>query len=362
MEPFKARCTVALFQTGPLHEYLCDHGYDTTVVALPSSLQAVTRQAGLGRALRSVPAMAGLVRRIIVQARSHDVIYANSQKALVVSALAGFIARRPVIWHLRDILTGEHFSAHHIAAVTWLSRFLVTRVLANSEATAGALRRAGGPGGAIHVCYPGIDPAPFEVARETDPETTRSSLNIPPGAPLVGVFSRISPWKGQHVLIRAATMVPRMHVLVVGTPLFGEQAYLESLQAQVAREHLADRIHFVGFRNDVPQLMHACDVVCHTSTDAEPFGRVIVEAMLSGAAVVATDAGGPREIIRDGVDGILVPPDSAPALARALMGLFDDPDLRRRLAEAGEVRARTAFSKAGMQALVERHVAEVGRS
>jgi glycosyltransferase involved in cell wall biosynthesis len=99
--------------------------------------------------------------------------------------------------------------------------------------------------------------------------------------------------------------------------------------------------------------MKACDVVVHASTSAEPFGRVIVEGMLAGRPVVATAAGGARELIEDRVNGLLVPPGDARALASALRSLLAEPARAREMAEAGQQLARERFSPALISASID---------
>jgi glycosyltransferase involved in cell wall biosynthesis len=154
------------------------------------------------------------------------------------------------------------------------------------------------------------------------------------------------------VLLEAlAALPPSTQVLFVGDALFdGDRAYARTLRAQVRRAGLEDRVHFLGFRADVPALMRLCDVVLHTSVAAEPFGRVIVEGMLAGRPVVAARAGGAAEIIQDGRTGRLVPPNRPDLLSRAVGELLSDPQARHRLATAGTTHARHAFS---LEAMVE---------
>ena len=87
-------------------------------------------------------------------------------------------------------------------------------------------------------------------------------------------------------------------MILVGDALFGEQDYVKQLHQQIEELQLQNRVKFLGFRNDIPLLMAACDLVAHTSTSPEPFGRVIVEAMLSGTPVVAAASGGAVELVR----------------------------------------------------------------
>jgi glycosyltransferase involved in cell wall biosynthesis len=108
----------------------------------------------------------------------------------------------------------------------------------------------------------------------------------------------------------------------LGGALFDERPYEAELRAFAAEAGVADRVHFLGFRDDVARPMRAADVVPHTSIASEPFGRVIVEGMLAGKPVIATAAGAALEIIEDGVTGVLVPPDGAAALSSAILKLL----------------------------------------
>jgi glycosyltransferase involved in cell wall biosynthesis len=107
---------------------------------------------------------------------------------------------------------------------------------------------------------------------------------------------------------------------------------------------VADRVHFAGFQDDVPAWMKAMDVILHTSTEPEPFGRVIVEGMAAARPVIAAAAGGVPEIVRHRRNGWLVKPGDVAALAEAIGALRADPALARRLADQGRADAQTEFS------------------
>ena len=161
---------------------------------------------------------------------------------------------------------------------------------------------------------------------------------------VVGLFGRVAPWKGQHLAIEAAARLDATALLIVGAPLFGEVAYAEELAGLVERLGLTGRVKLLGFREDIPRLMRAVDVVVHTSTAPEPFGRVLVEAMLVERPVIAADAGGAREIVEEGVTGLLVPPGQPDPLADALRRLLDDPALRLSMGQRGRERAERRFT------------------
>ena len=332
---------VLLMEDGPFRDRLAADGVDVRVLGGGERLRAVKKSSALPSPRAAFGAL-GVARRVAAEARAFDLIYANSQKSFVVAAVAGRLARRPVLWHLRDILDREHFSGANVRLVVALANRAASRVVANSRATADAFVAAGGLADRVRVVHNGIDPAPFLSA--ADDGAVRAELGIPYPAPLLGVFGRLSPWKGQHVMIEALTRLPTTHVVFVGAPLFGEDAYAERLAADAKARGVADRVHFLGFRADVPRLTRAVDVVVHTSTAPEPFGRVLVEGMLAARPVIATAAGGATEIVRDGETGLLVPPGDADALADAVASLLATPGAMARMGEAGRARALAHFS------------------
>ena len=333
---------VILFSEGPFRERLVAVGASVTMIA-GAAIFGIRRRSSLFAAMKSVPALAALVWRVAAHARSGELLYANTQKAFVVAALAGMLARKPVIWHLRDILSAEHFSGAMRAVTVRLANAKAACVIANSKASADAFRQAGGTA-PLRVIYNGIDSAPFDAV---DPSVARAQLRSELAvatAPLVGVFGRLAEWKGQHILVEALKGIPNLHAVLVGSPLFGETPYEERLRQQVIEAGLSDRVHFLGFRNDVPAIMKAIDIVAHTSIAPEPFGRVVVEGMLAGKPVIATGAGGVLEIIDDGVTGLLTPPGDVAALAAAIRRLLFEPELAKRLGERGGEEANRRFS------------------
>jgi glycosyltransferase involved in cell wall biosynthesis len=162
------------------------------------------------------------------------------------------------------------------------------------------------------------------------------------------VFSRLAPWKGQHVLLQALAKLPDVGCIIVGDALFGEQDYATQLRAMVAELGLGDRVRFLGHRSDVPRLMQAVDVMVHPSIDPEPFGRTLVEAMLVGVPVVATDAGAAPDILERGRAGSLVPSGDAPALARAISAVLAGAEQLQPQLDYALRRARSEYSLARM--------------
>jgi glycosyltransferase involved in cell wall biosynthesis len=337
---------VRLFADGPFREALERRGIAVRVTPM-GALAAVSKQGGvpgLG-ALHALWTLAGDVAR---DARGARLLYANSQKAFVAAAFATLRGAPPLVWHLRDLLGAPHFGRINTMAVVRLANARAVRVIANSQATANAFVTHGGARGKVRVVHNGIDAAPFDAVSPAAASELRAR-HAPSAGQVLAVFGRVSPWKGQDAAIRALAMLPvDTHLWIIGAPLFGEEAWARDLQRLAAELGLASRVWFAGFRDDIPVLMKAADIVVHASTLPEPFGRVLVEGMLAGRPVIATSAGGVPEIVRDGVTGLLVPPDDASALAAAALVLRHDPSRAAALAAAGAARARAVFSVTNM--------------
>lgn len=337
---YRQNCLVALFTDGPFRELLEKQRIPVDVLA--NKPIQVRRDSGLIQSLGSIGQLLPLIRQVTHLSRHYDVIYANTQKALVVGAIASLLTRRPLICHLHDILTEDHFSHFNRLLVVSLCNYFASLVIADSQATAAAFIQAGGWSNKTEVVYYGFEP---ELYRNLVPNASqiRQQLGLE-GRFLVGHFSRLSPWKGQHILLDALVHCPEdVVVLLVGDALFGEQSYVEQLHQQVTELGLEDRVRFLGFRSDVPQLMAACNLVTHTSTSPEPFGRVIIEAMLCGTPIVAAEAGGAVELVERGKTGWLVPPGDSLKLAAAINQCRNQPEQAAAIAQQAQIVASQRF-------------------
>lgn len=342
-----ARSEVLLLADGPFRTRLEMNGVRVSV-ADDARLAAIRRDALHVSWLRALPGVFGQMRRVAARARQFDILFLNTQKALVLGTLGKPLHGRPIVWHVRDIMTREHFGPVQLQIVRWLVRLAVDQLIANSRASADALIALTGlPADAVPVVYNGIDTDAFSTLDDTDMRALRRRLGLPETAWLAGLFGRLARWKGQHVAIEALTRVPDIHLVLVGAALFGEDDYARELRDLAVRLGVAERVHFAGFRDDTPAWMKAMDVIIHASTEPEPFGRVIVEGMAAARPVIASASGGVLEIVQHAENGWLVEPGNPAALADALVRLHGDVALSLRLAVAGCARAREAFSLGG---------------
>jgi len=323
VKPYRDRCLVGIFADGSFHQALQQQRIPVQV--LTTQALQVQRGSNLLQIVGSFRHLLPLIAKVVHLSRSYDLLYANTQKALVIGAIASAITQRPLVYHLRDILSSEHFSQTNLRLAIGFANQCASLVIANSQATQQAFIEAGGRAEIIKVVYNGFKPESYQSSIAAVSKL-RQQLNLA-GQFVVGHFSRLSPWKGQHVLIEALTHCPEnVTALLVGDALFGEQDYVEQLHQQVEQLGLGDRVRFLGFRSDISPLMTLCELVAHTSTAPEPFGRVIVEAMLCGTPVVAAAAGGVVELIEHGKTGWLMPPSDALKLADIIQQCQSQPE------------------------------------
>ncbi len=196
----------------------------------------------------------------------------------------------------------------------------------------------------VHI-YDGIDAEALRARVRSPSSEVRRTLGVKDDGILVAMVGHLRPWKGQEVALDAIRLLRpdirnRVRLVFVGGVGFGDEAQFEQLEQMVRAHRLADVVTFLGERADAPDIMQAADIVLHASTMPEPFGLVVVEGMALGRAVVASCLGGPSEIITPST-GLLFHPTRPEELAGHLTALAADPDLRRRLGEAGRVRAES---------------------
>jgi glycosyltransferase involved in cell wall biosynthesis len=329
---YQDSCCVALFADGAFATRLSEAAIPLRILnAEPLKMQ---KGSSLLQGLSNLDRLIPLIQQVIQLSRDYDVIYANTPKALIVGAVASLISHRPLAYHLHDIVNADHFSRINRTLLIALTNRVAKVVIANSQASHQAFIEAGGKTAKIPIVHNGFDPADY-VVKSSVLEQLRQAWGWHDKF-IVGHLSRLSPWKGQHILLSALKDCPDSVVAVfVGDALFGEQDYVAQIQQQVEDLGLRDRVKFLGFRSDIPALMSACDLVAHTSTAPEPFGRVIVEAMLCRKPVVAAAAGGAIELVKSGETGWLTEPGNVTALQSVIQQAQRSPDKTQAIAQAG---------------------------
>ena len=347
---YRDSCLVGLFADGSFREALEENQIPVRI--LSSQQLKISKNSNFWQSITKIGQIIPLIKEVVQLSHDYDLIYANTQKAMVVGAIVSLLTRKPLVFHLHDILSPEHFSQVNRQLAVSLANQFASLVIANSYATKEAFIEAGGRKNLVEVVYNGFDLEQYQHL-EDRARQLRQELNLE-GSYLVGNFSRLSPWKGQHILLEALIHCPKAIAILVGDALFGEDEYVEELHQQVKRLGLDERVIFLGFRSDIPQLMSMCDLVVHTSIAAEPFGRVIVEAMLCHKPVIATAAGGAVELIENGQTGWLTPPKDPLKLAEIINQCHTEPATAKAIAQAGEISAKHRFNLSSIEEQIER--------
>ena len=174
---------------------------------------------------------------------------------------------------------------------------------------------------------------------------------------VVGMAGRINRWKGQKLFVDAAQKVheilPEVRFQIAGEAYSGEEKLKEDLIAYIAEKKLEDTVILLGQVNDMPSFYRGLDLFVLPSIQPEPFGLVVIEAMEYGIPVIATNHGGPAEILDDGVDGYLVDYQNADQMAARIVELMSDAEKRKSIGERGQEKKRREFSVSAMVGNIE---------
>jgi glycosyltransferase involved in cell wall biosynthesis len=195
------------------------------------------------------------------------------------------------------------------------------RVIAISHFIADLIRaRHGVEESRLRVIPRGVDPRRFDPDL-VNPErlaALRTAWGLPEGPPIIMLPARVTRWKGQMVLVEAMARLPGDSLALLVGDAEERPAFRAELEARIESLGLKDRVRLVGHANDMPAALMLADVVVHASTDAEAFGRTVIEAQAMARPVIASDLGAPRETVAEGVTGWRTPPGDAAALADAI--------------------------------------------
>ena len=356
---------VVLASDGVLRERLSTVGIETHVLPLSTEVTGVRKDTLTGSGAVSPSQVLEIARYVwrlrgFARRRGADMFHTNSLKADLIGAVAGRLAGVPVIWHVRDRIADDYLPPLAARAFRLLCRVLPNYIIVNSASTLESLQLSAHRRG--RVIYNGIvhDGLPFQSWLEEDKDEEQSAAqseetlaaqngSVPTeNAPIIGLVGRISPWKGQDIFLLAAAQIkqryPRARFQIIGAPLFGEEDYEAEMRQLCSQLGLDENVEWLGFREDVPELIKGLTILAHASKTGEPFGQVVVEAMMARRPLVATNGGGVPEIVISEKTGLLVPMNDAPAMAQALLRLLDAPDWAEEMGRAGYKRAIEHFT------------------
>jgi glycosyltransferase involved in cell wall biosynthesis len=325
------------------------------------------RAALLGNLCRAAGPAAAYARRLrtLLYDLQPDVVHSNGLKMHVLGSWAR-PADSALIWHLHD------YPGARPVAARLLRRCLgaCAGVITNSASVAEDARAVLGEAIAIHPVHNAVDLERFRPdGPALDLDAAAGLSPAGPGTVRVGMVGAFARWKGHETFIRAmASLPPDLPVrgYIIGGPLYQtdrSQYSIEELRAAAEEAGVSACVGFTGIVSETPAAYRALDVVVHASTEPEPFGLVVVEAMACGRPVVTTGAGGVAELVAGEVNALIYPPGDAAGLADCITRLAADAELRDRLGKAGHEMAFERFTRVRLSsALVPIYEAAVSPS
>jgi glycosyltransferase involved in cell wall biosynthesis len=333
------RPIVALPEEGPLGDALRARDVEVVVVpfgALRRAFRPDEVAAILWQNLRGPRTLARLIR-----ARSVDVVHTNSTH-VIAGVAAARRAGRPHIGHLQENLLPPKCISRAVARFIWRHS---DRAIAISRATARELLGLQDGHPKLRIIYHAVDPDAFPPGG--DPAAARARLGWGE-APHVGIVARLTAWKGHETFLRAAALLaaqhPTVRFAVIGDADTRRNEAHKARMVRLAQQlGIAPRVRWTGFVRPVHPLLAALDVSVVPSIRPEPFGIALIEAMATERPVVASNHGGPAEILAHG-GGLLVAPGDAPATAAAVLALIRDDQWRVAMGRVGREQVMARFS------------------
>lgn len=288
---------------------------------------------------RSLRSRCRAIERLIVK-QGVDLVYTNTVTC-VEGAIAARRTRKPHVWHIHEHISGNGGIATLLPFRVYCEtiKFLSRAVIFCSRALASDYPRLSGK---TSIVYNGLPLPPLRDRIAARAEVT-NNLGILTGAKIVTMVGALHPGKDHETFLSSAEQVARsvedVYFLIVGR---GSERYTNIIRQRIRDLQLESRVRLLGWRDDVPDLMAASDVLV-VSSEKESFGLTAIEALAVETPVVSTRCGGPEEILEDGVTGLLVPVKDPLAMAGAIVRLLSDPILARRLAASGRIHVSEHF-------------------
>lgn len=358
--------TVVAPADGPLLARCREAGVRVVTLPFPAALAAfgesgaVGRNAGIAghaRAVLGIVTTATVLWPYLHRLRKElrragaTIVHSNGIKAHVVASLTLPPGAR-LVWHLHEYVRSRPGTAR-------LLRRLSSRpaaIVVNSDSVGDDVRSAFGAAQSLRRVHNAVDTSVFSPDGDALDLAALSGRHGDAGLVRIGLVATFGRWKGHEVFLEAIARLSASHCVrayVIGGAVYqtaGSQYSRKELEARAAALGISDVVGFTGHIHDVPAALRALDIVVHASTNPEPFGMVIAEAMAAGRAVVAVRAGGARELFEDGVDALGHRMGDADDLARQLRRLVEDTTLRESLGRAARATAIRRFSAGRMAA------------
>ncbi len=281
----------------------------------------------------------------IIQKEKVDILHTHELRADMVGAIAGKYNHRPTVSTIHNMITKSRLSPLKKSIYCYFSKRIynsISQVIAISTAVQNNLiNELGVRKSQVTTIYNGTNIV--ELTTLQTPQTTRESLRVPPKAPLLVFIGRFIPiQKGQEYLLRAMPDIlqkfPSTHLLMVGDGIIRKE--LETLCESLK---IKNNVTFCGWRNDINDILYAGDI-CVVPSLWEPFGKIVIEAMMIEKPVVGTAVDGIKEIIIPEETGLLVEPKNSLELAKGVCRLLENTELAASMGKNGRLRALEHFT------------------
>ena len=260
----------------------------------------------------------------------------NTLYTIIYGTIAAKLTRLPIIWYAHKSIAAPYLNQVAAAMLRIGIRFLPDGIMVNSLSTLTSLKLPNHKMNRVHVIYPSY----------TGSYGRMNGISPDPAYVTILLVGRLAEWKGQHLLLSAAkAFLPdrKVRFWLVGVELHEETVYRKMLQHQI-RTNALSNITLLGHMDNLKSVIHQADILLHTNMSPEPLNQVIFQAMAAGVPIIASDIGGPREVIKDGETGILFPPGDIGALRRSIRWMINHPEERGEMGLKGLARIKNHFA------------------
>jgi glycosyltransferase involved in cell wall biosynthesis len=267
-----------------------------------------------------------------------------------------------LIWIVACRVTGKKIIVHQRTQISSIPWYLLYHyrwfdyILGVSDYMREYLKKYGIYVSRYSTIYDRVNVEDYRKRVTKNPQQIRDEFSVKADQPIIGIIGNLQRWKGQMTVIEAVNLLhdkyPNMKCLLVGDSSNRNEddiRYFKELTDKIMSYNLNNNIIITGYRNDIPDVLNAMDIFIHASIEPEPFGMVVLEAMGMGKAVIASNEGGPVEIIENNVSGILIEPGNPCLLAGKMDLLLSNKPLQNTMGQSARQRVENKFSRLDMQ-------------
>ncbi len=343
--------TVVVPESGLFSELLAQKGLPAVILPLPS----LSQFSSPGTLVREISKLPSFTRRFeaLLREVKPDIVFTNSHRSAIVVEPILTRCHVPLVWTMSEFIKSQPWHRLAIHRITQRA----SAIVAISNAARAAILRLGAKPECVHTIPIGIDPWDFDLP-VAQVAQFRVEQSIAPESLLIAMVGWIQPLKGWHVLVEAIPLVraafPNARFIFVGDCIDARcRDYQIQLRARLTELGQADAVIWLGYRQDIPLIMNACDIILQASIESETLGVTILEAMAARKPVICSNIGALPEVNLHGETGLVIAPNRPVELAEAIKRLLGDAELRTQMGAQGRARVEERFTQ---QHQVQAHI------